>query len=921
VNDLLISSLYILSGIVAYASVHHFAYALSPPRDRLQMLFAAMCLAVVPFAYFTAQNLQATNAIEFIHFIKLEYLFIPPIYVSFAWYIALYTGKRPKAFLAGITLAGLIVFLANLFQPYSLQYDRFDGIRPLQLPWGEAVSRGIGQPGPWMFFATATFFLVVGFVLYSLGSVYRRDHRRADLWMLLAFCLFVFSGVEGALARLSVINFIELGPFGFLVVVIVMSASLTRETQYRLRSSERQFRSLFENSPTGMVAIDPENGRIVQANQIALNMTGYSAEEVLTKTVADVISAEEREDSRQRYEQLASGLADHMHYERRFLRKDGSSIQAEIFISTLKDDKGNVVRFIASATDITERKRIQEALLESEMRIRSIIEQSPIGVIFSRDGFTTDANAAHLKMFGFGVVTEVRGRHITEFIAPQCRDEIAERVRQRLQGKDPEAIYETIGLRKDGTQFPIYVSGKLIVLKDGPIISTFVIDITERKKAAEEIEHLAYYDHLTDLPNRRLLLDRLGHALASSRRSGKKVVLMFIDLDNFKTLNDTLGHDIGDLLLHQVAERLQACVREGNTVARLGGDEFVVMLEDLGNDVLETAAQTEFVGEKILATLSQTYLLGNYEYRGTASIGVSLFSDKFPSPDELMRQADIAMYQAKKAGRNTLRFFDPQMQETINARAVLESDLRKALETRQFRLHYQVQVDSEHHPLGAEALIRWNHPRRGWVSPAQFIPLAEETGLILPIGLWVLETACAQLKLWQQDPLTRDLVLSVNVSARQFHQADFLDLVQAAVQKHTIHPSRLELELTENLLLEDIEDTIKTMKALKEIGILISLDDFGTGYSSIQYLKRLPLDQIKIDQSFVRDIEVDNSDRAIVNTIIAMAQSLGLDVIAEGVETEQQRLLLMNKGCTHYQGYLFGKPVPIEEFNPMLVHA
>jgi diguanylate cyclase (GGDEF)-like protein/PAS domain S-box-containing protein len=443
-------------------------------------------------------------------------------------------------------------------------------------------------------------------------------------------------------------------------------------------------------------------------------------------------------------------------------------------------------------------------------------------------------------------------------------------------------------------------------------------DFTERKNSEERINNLAFYDPLTHLPNRRLLMNRLQLALASSARIGREGALLLIDLDNFKTLNDTLGHQVGDLLLQQVALRLTACVREDDTVARLGGDEFMVMLENLSEHTLEAAAHTEAIGEKILAALGQPCQLITNEHHCSCSIGAVLFSSNSQTTDELLKQADIAMYQAKKAGRNTLRFFDPQMQASITARVSLEAELRKALERQQFQLHYQIQVDSSHRPLGAEALIRWIHPERGMISPAQFIPLAEETGLILPIGLWVLETACAQLKAWQQDALTRDLVLAVNVSARQFHQADFVAQVHDAVQRHAINPMRLKLELTEGMLLADVEDTIATMNILSEIGIQFSMDDFGTGYSSLQYLKRLPLDQLKIDQSFIRNIVTDNSDRAIVRTIIVMAQSLGIAVIAEGVETEENRLFLLDNGCFHYQGYLFGKPVPIEQFEELL---
>jgi diguanylate cyclase (GGDEF)-like protein len=414
------------------------------------------------------------------------------------------------------------------------------------------------------------------------------------------------------------------------------------------------------------------------------------------------------------------------------------------------------------------------------------------------------------------------------------------------------------------------------------------------------------------------LLDRLQHALATSARSGKQGALLFLDLDEFKTLNDTHGHDIGDLLLQQVAERLTALVRESDTVARPGGDEFVVMLQNLSDHDLEAAAQAETIGNKILSAFKQPYQLSHQQCQSSTSIGITLFNDHERQIDEMLKQADIAMYQAKKAGRNTLRFFDLQMQININARAAMEGELRKALQQQQFQLYYQIQVDGSGHPLGAEALIRWNHPERGLIPPLQFIPLAEETGLILPIGQWVLDTACAQLKAWQQDVVSRNLTLSVNVSAKQFRQADFVARVQATVQNHAINPMRLKLELTESMLLEHIEDTIASMNTLQAIGIQFSLDDFGTGYSSLQYLKQLPLDQLKIDRSFVRDIAIDSSDKAIVSTIIAMASSLELNVIAEGVETEEQRQFLVSRGCNAYQGYLFGKPVPIAQFDALI---
>ncbi len=440
----------------------------------------------------------------------------------------------------------------------------------------------------------------------------------------------------------------------------------------------------------------------------------------------------------------------------------------------------------------------------------------------------------------------------------------------------------------------------------------------EQRLMEDQVHQLAFYDPLTHLPNRRLLADRFRQAGNSSARGGKQCAVLFMDLDHFKTVNDTLGHAIGDLLLQQVAGRITSCVRVGDSVARLGGDEFVVILEELSENIVEAAKQTKHVGENILSALSQPYQLATHAYSSTSSIGVTLFSGPQKSFGALLKQADIAMYQAKKAGPGGMRFFDPKMQASLSARVTLEAELRTALVNQQFQLYYQIQVDDSRRSLGAEALIRWLHPERGLVPPMEFIPLAEESGMIVPIGRWVIEAACTQLKAWQQEALTRDLVLAVNVSARQFQQADFAVQMHEVVKRHAINPRRLKLELTEGMLLENIEETIAIMNELNAIGIRFSLDDFGTGYSSLQYLKRLPLDQLKIDQSFVRDIAIDGSDQAIVRTIVAIAQSMDMRVIAEGVETEEQRQLLLENGCSNYQGYLFGKPLPIEQFEARL---
>jgi diguanylate cyclase (GGDEF)-like protein len=448
---------------------------------------------------------------------------------------------------------------------------------------------------------------------------------------------------------------------------------------------------------------------------------------------------------------------------------------------------------------------------------------------------------------------------------------------------------------------------KLIIANDELIIANATIN------------SLAYFDPLTQLPNRRLLLDRLNQALAVSARNDQSGALLFLDLDHFKNINDTLGHEAGDMLLQHVASRLTGGVREGDTISRLGGDEFVVLLGGLSPQAIEAAAQTQDITGQILHSIEQPYLLNTHTYHSTVSIGATVFRGyKEETAKELLKQADIAMYQSKAAGRNTLTFFDPAMQKAIIFRVAMEKELRNAIKENQFQLYYQIQVNSAGQALGAEALIRWLHPERGIISPFDFIPLAEETGLIIPIGQWVLDTGCAQLKAWQSNPKTQDLILAVNVSAKQFHQKNFVQQVKGTVQRHDINPARLKLEITESMLIVDINSIIIKMDMLSKIGIRFSLDDFGTGYSSLQYLKKLPITQLKIDQSFVRDLIEDSSDRVIVRTIITMAHSLDINVIAEGVETEDQRRYLLESDCTNYQGYLFSKPVPIEEFEALL---
>lgn len=476
---------------------------------------------------------------------------------------------------------------------------------------------------------------------------------------------------------------------------------------------------------------------------------------------------------------------------------------------------------------------------------------------------------------------------------------------------------------KDGEFYPKWAAISSVRGDDGAVthyVSTHY-DISDRKKSEEKIHSLAFFDQLTGLPNRTLLMDRLKQAVTASSRSDSHGALLFIDLDNFKSLNDTRGHGVGDQLLKQVADRLTHCVREGDTVARLGGDEFVVIVSGLSTNEEDAANAIELVSEKLLTSFEETHHLGGVAHHGTASIGVTLFLGDAVSPDDLMMQADLAMYKAKDAGRNTTRFFDPTLETAVKERAALETDLRRALTQHQFLLQYQAQVVGKDRVIGVEALVRWQHPLRGMMSPAEFIPLAEDTGLILPLGQWVLEVACAQLALWATRPAMSHLTMAVNVSAHQFRSKDFVEQVLITLRNSGANPHRLKLELTESLLIEDVEEVIEKMFALKAKGVGFSLDDFGTGFSSLSYLKRMPLDQLKIDKSFVDDVLTDPNDAAIARTVVALAKSLGLGVIAEGVEAEGQRDFLASVGCHAYQGYLFSRPLPIEVFDRLFQGA
>ena len=681
------------------------------------------------------------------------------------------------------------------------------------------------------------------------------------------------------------------------------------------RESEERFRALFNQATVGVAQVDSATGQFVRVNQRYADILGYSPQELVGMTFQSLTHPDDLAADLAHFRRLQSGDVPEYRLEKRYIHKDGHEVWGDATVSSMWASGSAPGYHIAVVQDITARKRMEENLRANEQRLRSILERLPMGLcLVQDDGLISFRNARYVQICGYTQEEVPDTNTWWQRAYPDATER--EAIRQRLldtlhQGIIPLAEY-TIRCA-DGKYKPVEISGFFV--EGGRLIT--MQDLSERKAAEEEINQLAYYDPLTRLPNRRLLMDRLQQALAASARHHRSGALLMLDLDNFKTVNETRGHDRGDALLLQVAHRLRSCVHEDDTVARQGGDEFVVVLEDLGDSPEEAAASAEDVGQRILGVLREPYQIDGDAHHSSLSMGVTIYSGTRETVDELLKRADLALYQAKNAGRDTLRFYDPQMQAVVSARAALELDMRVGLAQGQFELYYQPQIDHGR-IIGAEALLRWRHPRDGFISPAHFIPLAEETGLILPLGEWVLQAACRRLAAWAQQPDLATLSLAVNVSPRQFHQTGFVAQVLAALAGAGADGHQLKLEMTEGLLLQDVEDTIDKMGQLRGYGVGFSLDDFGTGYSSLSYLKRLPLDQLKIDQSFVRDVLTDPNDAAIARTVVALGTSLGLRVIAEGVETEAQREFLERHHCHAWQGYLLSPPVAVAEFEALV---
>jgi diguanylate cyclase (GGDEF)-like protein/PAS domain S-box-containing protein len=699
--------------------------------------------------------------------------------------------------------------------------------------------------------------------------------------------------------------------------VSVRDITKEKQAEEALRASEERYRSAFQTSTDAMVITRVSDRRYVDINRRFAEYFGFTREEAVGKTSVDMGMWTDLEEREHLFSSIAKG-EEYRDVPIKFRKRDGSPLWGMVSGVPLTLD--GELCILSSIHDVTREKLGEEALRASESRYRAAFETSPDVIVISRmsDGIYMDVNPTFTSVTGWRR-DEVLGKSSKDldiWMDYGNRNSMLEVIRKGENFRGVEIQFR----RKNGSILWGSVFATTCEVNGEACLLTQVRDISHQKQAEEEIRNLAFYDQVTGLANRRLLVEQFRKSIALSSRTHRKRAMLLVDLDNFKNLNDTRGHHTGDLLLRDVADRLVECVNPADTVSRLSGDEFVLILEELHGYSEVAATQAMEVAEKILHRIAQPYLLERTEVRTSCSIGITVFGDNQADFNHVLQQAEIAMYQAKAAGRNSMRFFAPGLQAAVTARATLEEEMREGLENKQFVLYFQPQYQRGT-LYGAEALVRWRHPSHGLVAPGEFIPLAEETRLILPLGAWVLETACRQIASWSQRCRDFHVTIAVNVSALQLRRDDFVASVLDVIARTGANPKWLKLELTESVLVENVEDAIAKMTQLKELGIQFALDDFGTGYSSLTYLKRLPLSQLKIDRSFVRDILTDPSSSVIASTIIALSRELGLNVLAEGVETSEQRAALEELGCYIYQGFLYGPPLPAEEFERLLLQC
>lgn len=938
----------VLAGICGFAGINHLLLGFHQRPNVSQLLFAGLCLLMIPLTISQILIFQAANKREFIQALNWSFSVLCLFYGLFPWFIARHTGKLPLPLLIGLSTLFALFFVVNQTQPYSLQYQHFEGIRTLQLPWGELVTRGIGDNSVWTYLTIAAVFMAHGYALYAIGERYRRESRGTDLAMLLAVGVFLLASAQGILVRLSVIDFIELGSFGYLLMVIIMSAAYSRELQSHLQNSERRFRSLIEQSPFSIQLLSPD-GYTRQVNPAWKKLWGVKDEGFGLYNILQ---------DKQLFEK---GVMSYL--EKGFISQ-ATAIPPIIYNPTdnpvgqgpfrdrwvkgyiypIKDLTGMITDVVLMHEDVTDKKRVEDALRLIAAGVSAETGEAFFQQLTQNLAKLFDAEYAFIGELDAGEVLRINtlavcahGQTATDFSYPLAGTPCANVMGQTTcayplgaQQLFPEdQLLVEMGIEGyigtplfDAQGQPL---GLIVVLDTKPlkhieqmqemleIFAARAGSELQRRRAETHIRRMAYYDYLTGLANRAHLHEHLSEVLRKVRLGEEIGVLLLIDLDHFKTINDALSHDVGDEVLRAVGRRLDKVVAERGFVARMGGDEFVVLQRMGMSSMLGAEESARELARQILEKLLSPLFVGDRTFNLGASIGVVLFPENGESELDIMRHADMALYRAKHLGRGNIQFYSLEMHDIATNRLQLENGLRCAVGNGELELYFQAQVDINDQCVGAEALLRWHHPELGDIAPDTFIPITEETGLIHTIGPWVLDQACSKLAVWLTTGVPFTGYLSINVCPWQFSRPDFVEQVLHALTKYGIDPGRLMLELTETALLLDLDDAIEKLTVLRKQGIKVSMDDFGTGYSSLAYLRDLPLDQIKIDKSFVNELS-NAVEHPLIESMIAISHHMRLPVIAEGVETEVQREILIQFGCKSFQGFLFCRPLPERDF-------
>lgn len=684
-----------------------------------------------------------------------------------------------------------------------------------------------------------------------------------------------------------------------------------------LHKSEEKYRRIFENLQDIYFETSME-GIILEISPSITATTGYTREEMIGNNSRNHYA---NPDERSKLLEALSRTGNISHYEIQLLDKNDKITPCSLSASIIQEDEGHDFKIVGSLQNIIDRKQAEEALIESEKQYRSLVSNLPVGLYryyLEQGGKYTTVNQAMANILGYDSVEELKKTSPNDlYLTPADQEHFMNAL--LIQGKVMSSEIQV--QKKDGSAIWTAITAYVVKNRHGIIqyIDTMIEDISLRKQAEETIKHLSYYDFLTELPNRTMFLYRLKQAIASSRRNKRYGGTIIIDLDRFKSINDSLGHQLGDRFLQEVAKRLVTMTRDEDTVARIGGDEFAIIFTELSESLEDAGRFVQNIAEKIRQDLTRPFTIEEQELYVTASIGIAMFPGQTENAEAVMKHATTAVNRLKESERNACLFYLPDMQQAANKRLMLEKELRHAINNEDFELYYQPQVNFSGKIIGAETLVRWIHPEKGLISPGDFIPIAEETGLIIDLGKWIIKTACAKIRSWLEKELIFDLkYISVNVSPKQFRQADFTDIVTQAIQETRIPPSLLSIEITESVAIDDLDDTINKMNHLRKKGISISIDDFGTGYSALSYLNKLPINQLKIDRSFVMGITEESSFASIVSTIIVMAKSMGFSVVAEGVETVDELNFLFEKECRIYQGFHFHPPMPWRNFQTLL---